>query len=59
MIAACQANARPLGQLVDTVEERLALCRAGFTFIGYSGDAWILHEGLGSAIADMRRGLNR
>ena len=59
VIAACQANARPLGRLVDTVEEGLALCRAGFTFIGYSGDAWILRESLGSAIADMRRGLNR
>jgi 2-dehydro-3-deoxyglucarate aldolase/4-hydroxy-2-oxoheptanedioate aldolase len=41
------------------VEEGLALCRAGFTFIGYSADAWILRDGLGRAIADMRRGLNR
>jgi 2-keto-3-deoxy-L-rhamnonate aldolase RhmA len=59
VIAACQANAKPLGRLVDSIEEGLALCRAGFTFIGYSADAWILRDGLGRAIADMRRGLNR
>ena len=59
VIAAAQANSKPLGRLVDTVEEGLALCRAGFSFIGYSGDAWILREGLGAAIGEMRRGLNR
>ena len=59
VIAACQANAQPLGRLVDTVEEGPALCCAGFTFIGYSGEAWILREGLGRAISEMRRGLNR
>ena len=59
VIAACQANSKPLGRLVDTVEEGLALCRAGFTFIGYSADVWILRDGLGGAIGEMRRGLNR
>ncbi len=59
VIAACRTNNKPVARLVDSVEEGLALCRAGFTFIGYSADAWILRDGLGRAIADMRRGLNR
>ena len=59
VLAACRTNDKPLARLVESVEEGLALCRAGFTFIGYSADAWILRDGLGRAIADMRRGLNR
>lgn len=54
IVAACRANAKPLGRLVGSVEEGAALHRSGFDFIGYSADAWILQDALGSAIAALR-----
>ena len=56
IVAAARAAGKPVGRLVDSVEEGLALLARGFRFIGYSGDAWLLQAGLGGALAELRRG---
>ncbi len=55
VVAAAAANNKPVGRLVATVEEGHALHAAGFSLIGYSGDAWILQAGLGQALAALRQ----
>jgi 2-dehydro-3-deoxyglucarate aldolase/4-hydroxy-2-oxoheptanedioate aldolase len=55
-IAACKKHGKALGRLVPTVEVGVELCRAGFDFICYSGDVWVLHNALAEAIARLREG---
>lgn len=55
VVAAAQANRKPVGRLVGTVDEGAALHAAGFSFVGYSGDAWILQQSLGQAITALRQ----
>ena len=56
-IAACQNHGKALGRLVPTVELGLELYKAGFDFICYSGDVWVLHNALAEAIGRLREGV--
>ena len=58
ILAAARAAGKPVGRLVDSVDEGLALLARGLRFIGYSGDAWLLQAGLGDALAALRRGVD-
>ena len=55
IVAAARANGKPIGRLVANVDEGVALHAAGFTLVGYSGDAWILQQSLGQAIDALKR----
>jgi 2-keto-3-deoxy-L-rhamnonate aldolase RhmA len=56
-IAACKKHGKALGRLVPTVEVGVELYRAGFDFICYSGDVWVLHNALAEAIGRLREGV--
>ena len=56
-IAACQKHKKALGRLVPTVELGIELYGAGFDFICYSGDVWVLHNALAEAITGLREGV--
>ena len=56
-VAACQKHKKALGRLVPTVELGVELCGAGFDFICYSGDVWVLHNALAEAITALREGV--
>src|SRR6202167_5212556 len=56
-VAACQKHKKALGQLVPTVELGVQLYRAGFYFICYAGDVWVLHNALAEAITGLREGV--
>ena len=49
-----EAHNLPLGRIVSSVEEGRALNEAGFDFLAYSGDAWILRDSLAKAILSLR-----
>jgi 2-dehydro-3-deoxyglucarate aldolase/4-hydroxy-2-oxoheptanedioate aldolase len=51
---ACEKHNKALGRLVPTVEEGIALNRAGHDFICYSGDVWALQQIVGSAVTSIR-----
>ena len=54
VIAACRANDLALGRIVTSVDEGKSLIDAGFDFIAYSGDGWIMRDALRAAIVGMR-----
>lgn len=54
--AAAARHDKALGRLVPTVEQGIELHAAGFDFICYSGDVWVLHDALAGAIAQLRAG---
>ena len=56
-IAACEKHKKALGRLVPTVELGVELYGAGFDFICYSGDVWVLHNALAEAITGLREGV--
>ena len=56
-IAACRKHNKALGRLVPTVEQGIELCAAGFDFICYSGDVWVLHNALADAMTRLREGV--
>ena len=56
-IAACKKHGKALGRLVPTVEVGVELNQAGFDFICYSGDVWVLHNALAEAITRLREGV--
>jgi 2-dehydro-3-deoxyglucarate aldolase/4-hydroxy-2-oxoheptanedioate aldolase len=56
-IAACKKHGKALGRLVPTVELGVELYQAGFDFICYSGDVWVLHNALTEAIGRLREGV--
>ncbi|MGH6718485.1 MAG: HpcH/HpaI aldolase family protein [Alphaproteobacteria bacterium] len=57
VVAAARAHGTSLGRLVPTVEQGVRLHAAGFDFICYSGDVWVLHNALAEAVAGLRRGV--
>jgi len=57
VIGAARKHGKALGRLVPTVEQGLALHRAGFDFICYSGDVWVLHNALAEAVGALRAGV--
>jgi 2-keto-3-deoxy-L-rhamnonate aldolase RhmA len=56
-IAACRKHNKALGRLVPTVEQGIELYAAGFDFICYSGDVWVLHDALADAMKRLRAGV--
>ena len=54
--AAARKHGKSLGRLVPTVEVGLQLHAAGFDFICYSGDVWVLHNALAEAVGQLRAG---
>lgn len=55
-IAATKKHGKALGRLVPTVEQGLEIYGQGFDFVCYSGDIWVLHDALASAIGKLRAG---
>jgi 2-dehydro-3-deoxyglucarate aldolase/4-hydroxy-2-oxoheptanedioate aldolase len=52
--AAALAERKSLGRMCSSVEEGVALRAAGCDFIIYSGDVWVLRDGLSAALAGLR-----
>jgi 2-keto-3-deoxy-L-rhamnonate aldolase RhmA len=59
VIAAARKHGKALGRLVPTVEQGAALHRAGFDFICYSGDVWVLHNALADAVKQLRAAVKK
>ena len=55
---ACVKNKKSFGCLVPDVESGIAAYHAGFDFICYSGDVWLLRQTLGRGIDDVRAALS-
>lgn len=55
VIAAARKHGKALGRLVPTVEQGVAHYAAGFDFICYSGDVWVLHNAVSEAVGALRR----
>jgi 2-keto-3-deoxy-L-rhamnonate aldolase RhmA len=56
VIAATRKHGKALGRLVPTVEQGVELHKAGFDFVCYSGDVWVLHNALADAVGKLRAG---
>jgi len=59
VIAATAKHGKALGRLVPTVEQGVELNAAGFDFICYSGDVWVLHNALAEAVAKLKSGTSK
>lgn len=57
IIAAAKAHKKALGRLVPNAEQGIAHYKQGFDFICYSGDIWVLRDGLAAAAKTMREGV--
>lgn len=56
-IAAAKKHNRFLGRLVPNVEQGITFYKQGFDFICYSGDIWVLRDGLAAAGKAIREGV--
>jgi 4-hydroxy-2-oxoheptanedioate aldolase len=54
VVAAARKHKKSLGRLVPNVETGIEYSKKGFDFICYSGDAWVLHNALAEALAQLR-----
>lgn len=57
IIAAAKKHGKALGRLVPSVEQGIAFHKQGFDFICYSGDIWVLRDGLAAAGKAIREGV--
>jgi 2-dehydro-3-deoxyglucarate aldolase/4-hydroxy-2-oxoheptanedioate aldolase len=57
IITAAKKHKKALGRLVPNVEQAIAFNKQGFDFICYSGDIWVLRDGLASAAKSIREGV--
>jgi 2-keto-3-deoxy-L-rhamnonate aldolase RhmA len=57
IIAAAKKHNKALGRLVPNVEQGIAFHKQGFDFICYSGDIWVLRDGLAAAAKSIREGV--
>jgi 2-dehydro-3-deoxyglucarate aldolase/4-hydroxy-2-oxoheptanedioate aldolase len=57
IIAAAGKHGKALGRLVPNVEQGIAFHAQGFDFICYSGDIWVLRDGLAAAARAIREGV--
>ena len=57
VVAAARKHGKALGRLAPSVEQGLALYRAGFDFLCYSGDVWVLQNALTEAVARLQAGV--
>lgn len=55
-VAAAKKNGKSLGRLVPTTDVGIALFKQGFDFCCYSGDVWVLRDGLSEAMDRLRQG---
>lgn len=55
-IAAAKKHGKFLGRLVPSAEAGIAFYKQGFEFICYSGDIWVLRDGLAAAGKAIREG---
>ncbi len=53
---ACRTHGKSLGRLVADVETGIALHRAGFDFISYSGDVWTFQGAVAAGVQGLRSG---
>jgi 2-keto-3-deoxy-L-rhamnonate aldolase RhmA len=53
---ATRKHKKSLGRLVPTVEQGIEVHGIGFDFICYSGDVWVLHDALATALTALRKG---
>ena len=56
---ACARHRKAYGRLVPDVETGIAAYHAGFDFIGYSGDVWLLQNSLRRGIDEVKSALRR
>ncbi len=56
IIAAAKKHNKALGRLVPSVEQGISFYKQGFDFICYSGDIWVLRDGLAAASKAIREG---
>lgn len=56
IIAAAKKHGKSLGRLVPNTEQGIAYWKQGFDFICYSGDVWVLRDGLAAAAKTIREG---
>jgi 2-keto-3-deoxy-L-rhamnonate aldolase RhmA len=57
IIGAAKKHRKSLGRLVANTEQAISFHKQGFDFICYSGDIWILRDGLASATKTIREGV--
>jgi 2-keto-3-deoxy-L-rhamnonate aldolase RhmA len=55
VLAAAEANGKPLGMVCESVEEGRVLLERGFRCIAYAFDLWLYQEALRAGIAGLRR----
>src|SRR4051794_4804662 len=56
-VAACKKHGKSLGRLVPSVQAGIEIYAAGFDFVCYSGDVWVLHDALAAAMTGLREGV--
>ncbi len=59
VVTAARENGKALGRLVPNVEQGWELNAAGFDFICYSGDAWVLQAALSEAVGRLKAGSDK
>jgi len=57
IISAAKKHKKSMGRLVSNVEQGIELYKQGFDFICYSGDVWVLRDGLSAASKAIREGI--
>ncbi len=57
IIGAAKKHGKSMGRLVANTEQGIAFNKLGFDFICYSGDIWILRDGLAAAAKTIRDGV--
>jgi 2-dehydro-3-deoxyglucarate aldolase/4-hydroxy-2-oxoheptanedioate aldolase len=57
IIAAAKRHGKSLGRLVPNTEQGISFHKQGFDFICYSGDVWVLRDGLMAANRAIREGV--
>lgn len=57
IVTAAKKHGKSLGRLVPNVEQGIVMHREGFDFICYSGDVWVLRDGLAAAAEAIRAGV--
>ena len=57
IIGAAKKNGKSLGRLVANTDQGIANYKEGFDFICYSGDIWVLRDGLAAASKTIREGV--
>lgn len=57
IIKAAKKHKKALGRLVPNIEQGIAHYKQGFDFICYSGDIWVLRDGLAAGAKAIREGV--